>query len=230
MKGFILGVVMVFVLVAAASAGEYGPPEPLGNAGEFSLGVGTWLDRSRMNLDGDRLGDRSAQYYLQGDYTFIKDWEVYGRVGSANQRLYSHDMQERFTDGGEAFGTLGFKGVFFREGNFAVGPFIEGSMYGDHSGVSASQWDGNAGISAQYRIPVGKTSLTVYGGPFAYVHRADADFVDTAVAGSDEMSERHNVGGFLGVKVPVVQQKLFLTVEAQMRDKLSTGASLNYAF
>jgi hypothetical protein len=32
------------------------------------------------------------------------------------------------------------------------------------------------------------------------------------------------------VKVPVVQQKLFLTVEAQMRDRLSTGASLSYAF
>ena len=230
MKGVMLGILMVFVLVAAASAGEFGPPEPLGNAGQFSLGVGTWFDRSRLSLDGDSLGDRSAQYYLQGDYTFLKDWEVYGRVGSADQRLYSHDLDQRFTDGGEVFGSLGFKGVFFRQGDFAVGPFIEGSMYGNHSGVSTDQWDANAGISAQYRIPLGKTSLTVYGGPFAYMHRADADFVDAAVSGSDEMSERHNLGGFLGVKVPVVQQKLFLTVEAQMRDRLSTGASLNYAF
>ncbi len=230
MKGIILGVLMVFVFAGAAFAGEFGPPEPLGNVGQFSLGAGAWLDRSRMSLDGDRLGDRSAQYYLQGDYTFVKDWEVYGRLGSADQRLYSHDLQQRFIDGGEAFGTLGFKGVFFRQGNFALGPFIEGSMYGDHSGVSTSQWDANAGISAQYRIPVGGTSLTVYGGPFAYVHRADADFVDSAVAGSSSMSERNNVGGFLGVRVPVVQQKLFLTVEAQMRDRLSTGASVNYAF
>ena len=230
MKGIIVGVLVSFVFVAAASAGEFGAPEPLGNAGQFSLGVGTWLDRSRMSLDGDRLGDRSAQYYLQGDYTFIKDWEVYGRVGSADQRLYSHDLQERFTDGGEAFGTLGFKGVFFRQGNFAVGPFIEGSLYGDHSGVSTNQWDANAGLSAEYRIPVGQTSLTVYGGPFAYVHRADADFVDTAVAGSSTASERQNLGGFLGVRVPLVNQKLFVTVEGQMRDKISTGASLNYVF
>ena len=132
--------------------------------------------------------------------------------------------------GGQIFGTLGFKGVLLKQGNFALGPFIEGSMYGDHDGVSSNQWDANVGLSAQYKIPVGRSSLTVYGGPFAYMHRADADFADTAVAGSDEMSERHNVGGFLGVKVPVVQQKLFLTVEAQMRDKVSTGASLNYSF
>jgi len=230
MKSIISGILMVFVLVATAMAGEFGPPEPLAGVGQFSLGVGAWADRSRMSLDGDHLGDRSAQYYLQGDYTFIKDWEVYGRMGSADQTLYSHDLQERFTDGGEIFGTLGLKGVFFRQGNFALGPFIEGSLYGDHSGVSTNQWDANAGLSAEYRIPVGKTSLTVYGGPFVYMHRADADFVDTAVAGSDEMSERHNVGGFLGVKVPIIQQKLFLTVEGQMRDKLSTGASLNYAF
>jgi hypothetical protein len=229
MKGIIAVVLITLIFVATASAGEFGPPEPLGNVGQFSLGVGTWLDRSKMS-DGDRLGDRSRQYYVQGDYTFLKDWEVYGRLGSADQRLYSHDLQQRFTDGGEVFGTIGFKGVFFRQGNFALGPFIEGSMYGDHNGVTTNQWDANAGLSAQYKIPVGSCDLTVYGGPFAYLHRANADFADSTVAGSNEVSERHNFGGFLGVKVPVVKQKLFLTVEAQMRDRLSTGASISYAF
>lgn len=230
MKGIIFGILTIFVLAALATAAEFGPPEPLGGAGQFSLGLGAWVDRSGLSLDGDHLGDRSHQYYLQGDYSFLKDWEVYGRLGSADQTLFSHDLQQRFTDGGQVFGSLGFKGVFLREGNFALGPFIEGSMYGDHPGVSTNQWDANAGISAQYKIPVGKTSLTVYGGPFAYMHRADADFVDTAVAGSGSMSERYNVGGFLGMQVPIVQQKLFLSVEAQMRDRLSSGASLNYTF
>ncbi|MGD0663018.1 MAG: hypothetical protein ABSD38_33640 [Syntrophorhabdales bacterium] len=230
MKGIIVSVLITFVFVATAFAGEFGPPEPLGNVGQFTLGTGVWEDRSKMSLDGDHLGDRSSQYYLQGDYTFLKDWEVYGRLGSADQRLYSHDLQQRFTDGGDVFGTIGFKGVFFRQGNFALGTFVEGSLYGDHNGVTTNQWDANVGLSAQYKIPVGSRDLTLYGGPFAYVHRAEADFVDSAVTGSDEMSERHNLGGFLGVKVPVVQQKLFLTVEAQMRDRLSTGASLSYAF
>jgi hypothetical protein len=134
MKAIIAGVLITFLLVATAVAGEFGPPELQGNVGQFSLGVGTWLDRSKMRLSGDHLGDRSRQYYLQSDYTFHKDWEIYGRPGSADQRLYSHDLEQRFTDGGEVFGTLGFKGVFFREGNFALGPFVEGSMYGEHNG------------------------------------------------------------------------------------------------
>lgn len=88
----------------------------------------------------------------------------------------------------------------------------------------------NAGLSAQCKIPVGSRDLTLYGGPFAYVHRADADFADSAVTGSDMVSERHNLGVFLGVKVPLVKQKFFLTVKAQMRERISTGASLSYAF
>ena len=230
MKGIIAGVLTIFVLCATASAGEFGPPEPQGSAGQFSLGVGAWLDRSEMSLDGDRLTDRSAQYYLQGDYAFLEDWDVYGRIGSADQSIDSRDLGERFSGGGQGFGTLGFKGVLFRQGGFAFGPFVEGTRYQVQSDVSENQWDVNGGFSAQYKIPLWSTYFIVYGGPFAYMHRAMANFADTAVAGSDGMSERHNFGGFFGLKVPVVSQKLFLTVEAQMRDKLSTGTSLSYAF
>lgn len=230
MKGIVVCVSVVFLFVAAASAGEFGPPEPQGDVGQFSLGAGVWLDRSEMTLDGDHLRDRSAQYYLQGDYTFLKDWEVYGRVGSADQSIYSQDLEERFTAVGRGFGTLGFKGVLFRQGNFAFGPFAEGTRYEVQPRVSEDQWDVNGGVSAVYQLPVGSTYLSVYGGLFGYMHRAMANFADTAFAGSDEMRERHNFGGFLGLKVPIVKQKLFLTVEGQMRDKLSTGASLSYTF
>jgi len=44
------------------------------------------------------------------------------------------------------------------------------------------------------------------------------------------MKERHNLGGFLGVRVPVVQQKVFLTAEAQTRDRPGAGASISYTF
>ena len=221
---------MVFFFVTAASAGEFGPPEPQGEVGQFSLGAGVWLDRSEMGLDGDRLRDSSTQYYVQGDYTFFKDWEVYGRVGTANQSVYSRDLGESFTGGGRGFGTLGFKGVFFRQGSFALGPFVEGTRYQVQPSVSENQWDVNGGIAADYKIPVWDSYLMVYGGLFAYMHRAMAYFADATVTGSDEMSERHNFGGFLGFRVPVVKQKLFLSVEAQLRDKLSAGASLNYTF
>jgi len=230
LRGIVGCVLMVLFFVTAAWAGEFGPPEPQGEAGQFSLGAGVWLDRSEMRLDGDRLKDTSTQYYVQGDWALIKDWEVYGRLGTANQSIYSHDLRESFFGGGRGFGTLGFKGVLFRQGNFALGPFVEGTRYQVQPSVSEDQWDANGGIAADYKIPVWSSFLTVYGGLFAYMHRAMANFADTAVAGSDEMSERHNFGGFLGLKVPVVAQKLFISLEAQLRDRLGAGASLSYTF
>src|SRR5208337_573081 len=202
MRGAVL-VTVVMVMAGTAWAGEFGPPEPLGNVGTFSLGTGYWLDHSRMKLGDDRLGTRSNQYFLQGDYTFLKDWEVYARLGSADMIVHSHDTDQRFSDSGEAYGTLGFKGVLYRYKNFAVGPFLEGSWYGDHKNVADNQWDANLGVSAQYKIPVAGRDLTVYGGPFAYLHQADRAMAlnpaPSADPSQDDMKERRNAGGFLGV-------------------------------
>jgi hypothetical protein len=219
-------VLLTLVIGTTVWAGPFGPPEPLPDPGQFSLGAGYWSDGTGMK-DGDRLGLRSHQYYLRGDYSFLKDWEVYGRAGAADETIHDHDLGQRFTDGSQPYGTLGFKGVVYRNGNFAVGPFIEGSWYGDHSGVTNNQWDANLGISAQYKIPIARTALTVYGGPFAYMHEATSEI---SALPNDGIRERSNLGGFLGVGMPVFSQKLFLTVEAQMKDKIGTGASLSYKF
>ena len=230
MKSIIATVLAVLFIVSAVSAGQFGPPEPMADIGKFSLGLGHWLDRTKMKQDDDRLGTRSNQYYLQGNYTFLKDWEVYGRLGGANMIVHSHDTQQRFSDSAEVYGTLGFKGVLYRYKNFAVGPFIEGSWYGDHKNVVDNQWEANLGVSAQYKIPVGSCDLTVYGGPFVYWHQADSQLALNPAVSQNDMKERNNIGGFLGIKVPVVRQKIFLTAEAQMKDRLGGGVSLSYAF
>ncbi len=223
MKVLHIVIALTLVMVGTAFAGQFGPPEPLADQGKASLGVGYWLDRDKMKQDGDRLGVKSNQYSLQGSYTFLKDWEVYGRVGSADMTVYSHDTHRRFSDSGEVFGGAGVKGVVYRTGNFAVGPFVEGNLYGDHKNVVNDQWDTSLGVSAQYKV----RNVALYGGPFGYWHRADSGF---STGSQEEMKERHNLGVFLGMRVPVVQQKIFLTAEAQMRDKLGGGASINYKF
>jgi hypothetical protein len=227
----VMGVVLATMVIAGTAwAGEFGPAEPLGGVGTFSLGTGYWLDHSPMKLSDDRLGTRSDQYFLQGDYTFLKDWEVYGRIGSADMIVHSLDTQQHFSDSGEAYGTLGLKGVLYRYNNFAVGPFIEGSWYGDHKNVADNQWDANVGVSAQYKIPVAGRDLTIYGGPFAYLHQADSAMALNPLPAQDDMKERYNGGGFLGLRIPVVREKLFLTAEAQAAGRLSTGATLSYKF
>ena len=226
MKSFIGGLIVVLLIVSAASAGVFGPPEPLSDQGKVSVDMGYWLDRTGMKQDDDRLGTRSNQYYVQGNYTFLKDWEVYGRLGAADMTVHDRDTEQHFGAGPSAFGTLGFKGVLYRNGNFAFGPFVEGSLYGDHTNVATSQWDTNAGLSAQYKV----RAVTFYGGPFAYWRQADSQLALNQQAPADGISDRHHLGGFLGLRVPVVQEKVFLTAEAQMKDRPGVGATISYKF
>jgi hypothetical protein len=59
MKSLIGAVLAVMVIVSVASAGQFGPPEPMAAPGKFSLGLGHWFDQSNMNLDS--LG-KSGRY------------------------------------------------------------------------------------------------------------------------------------------------------------------------
>jgi len=226
MKRIVAAIFVTLLFVGTAFAGQFGPPEPLADPGKVSLGLGYWLDRTKMEQGGDRLGTKSNQYYLQGTYTFLKDWEVYGRLGGADMVVHSQDTNQRFSDGVNVYGSLGFKGVVYRYGDFAVGPFIEGSWYGDYKDVAKNLWDTNVGVSAQYKIH----AVTLYGGPFGYWHEADSRLALNPSVSQDDMKERHNLGGFLGVSVPVVQQKVFLAAEVQMKDRPGVGASISYKF
>jgi hypothetical protein len=228
MRNVVLAILLMTVLLAgtASAAGLFGPPEPLADPGKFSLDAGYTLDKTRMTQGDDRLGTRSNDYYLQGNYSFLKDWEVYGRAGAADMVVHSTDTQQRFGTSPNFFGSLGVKGVAYRCGNFAFGPFVEGSMYSNYSGIARNQWESDFGVSAQYKIK----DVIVYGGPFGYFRQADSQLGLNPPISQDDMKERSNIGGFLGLRFPIVQQTLFLTAEAQMRDRPGVGAALSYKF
>jgi hypothetical protein len=223
----LIGTILATALMAGtAAAAVFGPPEPLADAGKASVDAGYAFDRTRLKQDGDRLGTRSNQFYLQGDYTFIRDWGVYGRVGGSDMVVRDRDTHQRFGDGAAVFGSLGLKGLAYRGGKFGVGPFVEGSLYGDRSGMMKNQWEANVGVAGQYKIQ----NVTVYGGPFAYWRRADSELPLAPPISRTDIKERHNVGGFVGVTVPVVAQKVFLTAEGQMKDTPGAGATISYRF
>jgi hypothetical protein len=246
MKSFIGSILAVMMVVSVACAGEFGPPEPTAAPGKFSFGLGYWFDQSSMKLDSNHLlgtmTSKSNQYYMQGTYTFLKDWEVYGRFGGADEKLDT-DVRN-YSDSAEPYGTLGFKGLAYQYKSFGIGPFVQGNWYGDHTGVMKNQWDLNLGISAQYKVPVGGCNLTVYGGPFAYWHQADSLLPSHSLYGpqvasglplnafslQDDMKQKNNVGGFLGVKFPIVKEKIFFTAEGQLTNNVGAGASIAYTF
>jgi hypothetical protein len=232
----IIGAAFAVVLIAGVAwAGQFGPPEPTADRGKFSLGMGYSLDRSEVKVDHDTLTAKSNQLYLQGSYTFMKDWETYGRVGGASLKLDNDGAD--FRDRMRGFGGLGLKGVAYRYQNLAIGPFVESSLYRDHRDSIGGndvkvkdQWDLNLGVAAQYRVPVGGCDLTVYGGPFAYWNRSTIDVTGNGLSASEDAREKNNIGGFLGVKVPIVKQKMFLTAECQFKDKAGTGIYFSYIF
>jgi hypothetical protein len=215
----------------------------MADTGKFSLGVGYWFAQSEMKFYNGTLDDtpalthfpaRSNQYYGQGTFTLLKDWELYGRLGEADLKVSG--LRE-VRDSGEPNGTLGFKGVVYRHENFAIGPFMEGSCYAHHGNPFYDQWNFSLGASSQYKIPVGGRDLTVYGGPFAYWHENKAELVTNSgmtggvpISGQLKQEQWSNFGGFLGVKFPIVREKVFLMVEGQTSRNASVGASIGYLF
>jgi hypothetical protein len=254
MKNIIGSGLAVLLVVGLASIGQasapaatavppVGPPEPMADPGKFSLGFGYWFAQSEMKFYNGTLDDtpalthflaRSNQYYGQGTFTLLKDWEVYGGLGEADLRV---EGLKEVRDSGEPDGTLGFKGVIYRYESFAFGPFIEGACYGHHGTMFYDQWSVSLGASSQYKIPVGGRDLTVYGGPFMYWHENKAELVTNSgmtggvpISGQLKQEQWSNFGGFLGVKFPIVTKKVFFTVEGQMTSNASLGASISYLF
>ncbi len=91
-----VAVIAIFVLTASAQAGNFGPPEPEAQAGNVSLGVGYFYSSDSLKPSDDSFVDQpnfwqkttfvQNQAYLQANYGFFKDWEVYGRLGGADLR------------------------------------------------------------------------------------------------------------------------------------------------
>jgi hypothetical protein len=225
--------------------------------GKFSLGIGYDYDQQNFragdfNFNGtkvtlDDFSLRSNQVYLQGTYSFIRNWEIYLRLGGATARSINTDFMD---NSARFFGAAGLRGIFFTKDRFSLGGFARYTQFSDWkdtvvTGSAAGVtdiynltmkhlWNVDAGLSAQYKI----NDFIFYGGPVAYWSRTTMDANLTQVSGgavtlqgSDSLglTEKANIGGFLGVRVPLAK-KLFLTVETQYKERFGVGGVLAYAF
>ena len=249
--------IIIFLLVLWAPpvyAGNYGPSEPVGKS---SLGIGYDYDQQNFrardfNFNGTRatfddFSLRSNQVYLQGTYSFIGNWEAYLRLGGATARSVDTEFVDNST---RFFGAAGLRGIFFTKDRFSLGGFARYTRFSDWKDTVATSstagaadsynltmkhlYNVDAGLSAQYKV----NDFVFYGGPVAYWSRATMNANLTRVSGgavtlqgSDSLglTEKANVGGFLGVRIPLAK-KLFLTVETQYKERFGVGGVLAYAF
>ena len=132
---YLLSVVLVLFTIGISSAGQFGPAKPAAKEGGASIGIGYFNSESKMkSSETGNLIFKSNQVHLQGSYSFVKNWEAYGRIGVA-------DMKERvlgLKDGAKVFGSLGVRGLLYDDGLFSFGPFIQGNMYSTYSDTVTS--------------------------------------------------------------------------------------------
>jgi hypothetical protein len=195
--------------------------------------------------------------YLKLGYGFIKNWEIYTNIGGMDFQQdsdnFSFDMKSSF----KPFGSIGIKGLLWGNSNFGIGPFIQAGFSSgfkdekwsndpDPDGDNAylrnevkNLWDVNLGISAQAKIE----KIVFFGGAFVFKKRAElehkADVYDyqggtyvyhhSLGSYTVDIKERSNIGGFVGVKLPLIK-RLNFEVEGQYNGKFSAGWLLTYSF
>lgn len=256
---------VVLLLVASVDllyAGQYGPVEPTAAVGKVSLGAGYFYSEQgfksgNFNFGGaslyfDSFKLQSNQVYGQLSYGLTKECEAYIRVGAADATIRG----ESWGDTSKIYGTFGFRGVFYKQDWLSIGGFLQFNYYSTYkdslqlSGVVSGSTvivreevklknprDLSIGLAMQAK----NNCFTVYGGPFAYWTKNQAEAqLSSSVAGvgsagaSDtvNLKDKTNVGGFFGVKVPLTKQLSF-SAEGQFRDSFaqnSVGGILTYAF
>jgi len=255
MKGLVrIIAVSVLVLFATSSlvyAGQFGPPEPAAKEGKVSIGTGYFYYSAKWeDEEGDEVKLRSNEAYLQLSYSFIKGWEVYGRVGGTDikfsdvieaQPLFFLPARD-FKDGLKLFGTLGLRGLLYDSPKFGIGPFFQYSRYGSHKDdfifvpeyIEAKfkdRYDISGGLSLQAKFG----SASIYGGPVFYRARAEVEVNSTNIltgatgTRSFKIKEKGDIGGFAGLRLPLTKNLNF-EVEGQLKSKFSVGGALTYSF
>ena len=247
-----------FVAVTTAHSGQFGPPEPTAKDGHLALGVGYFYSESKWSTSSSGFTEIAAkqnQAYLQVSYGFLKGFEGYARLGGANIKLsdaFAFNSPQDFSDSFKPFGTFGVKGVFNITSCLGIGPFVQGSIFSDYSdqkigtmtvsglGLPVSMdikvkrpWEVDVGLALQAKI----SKAVLYAGPFLYWTGADIDetarvsFRGTTFTSSASAaySEKNNVGGFVGLGLPLVKG-LSINLEGQFKTRTSAGAALSYAF
>ncbi len=230
---YLLSVVLVLFTVNVSFAGQFGPAEPTAKEGKPSIGVGYFYSESKMkSSDTGNLVFKSNQRYLQGSFSFIKNWEVFGRIGGADMKEHASG----FKDGMKTFGSLGVRGLLYDDGLFGFGPVIQGNIYSNYSDTAISggvperltvenSWDGSVGLAVQIK----KDRFIFYYGPFVYMARNKLKVRTPFSNDSTTLKEKQNLGGFLGVNVLAIKS-LNICIEGQYTGRFSVGGTVNYSF
>lgn len=245
----ILTVTLIYLSFGTGYAFQFGPLEPTAKEGRGALNAGYSYNNSKWEGANDDYSTSRQMAYVQGAYTFVKNWEVYARMGMATLKVDDlfavNNMAADFKDNSKFFGGIGVKGIVYHDKIWGFGPFMQANYYSDYKDTKSvitttgpgtwdakwkRQWDFNIGFGFQAKTA---NAFVVYGAPFLYWAQADVDSClntpGAVLSRSYSFKEKNVVGGMLGFRALFTKNFSF-DVEGQFKSRFSIGASFNYAF
>ncbi|MBP7341740.1 MAG: hypothetical protein KA957_05440 [Syntrophaceae bacterium] len=234
----------------------FGPPQTISRTdGGLNTAIGYRYVEDTLVSHADYVL-RQNQIYSQAAYGRAGLWEIYGRLGVTDFKIFdafrsasalTSTSKIHFDENWKFFGTLGAKAfypvtAFFGAGVFAQASYNFSNFTDDVTGVAGTTpymvdlklrhvWDVNFGAALQATVPGG---LRLYAGPYAYYRRADGD-LSAAVFGLQgamrdvSFKNKSAAGAFFGADIPLFKG-FRLNIEGQYTDRFSCGSAVTYTY
>ncbi|MCX5848756.1 MAG: hypothetical protein NTW65_04845 [Deltaproteobacteria bacterium] len=254
---FALTALFIFTINSTAmAAGLFGAPQTVSKeGGGLNTAIGYWYHEDTYK-NGKEHAVRQNEIYSQVAYGAKNIWEIYGRIGLSDLKIYdiftstnpsTTTNKNNFEENWKFFGTLGAKVFYPVNKIFGVGAFIQGTYYFSEfsdavAGISGGTpfttelkmenlWDANFGVGFQATLPQG---IKLYAGPYIYYSSARM-FLASDIPGLEyanghvSVESKSTVGGFAGVDIPLAKG-FRLNIEGQFSDRFSAGAAVSYTY
>jgi hypothetical protein len=252
----LLALLILSINPVAAAGGLFGPPQPISReAGGLNTAIGYVYHEDVYKNNADHIM-RQNQIYSQVAYGILDKWEIYGRVGISDLKIFdafsstnvlTTTSKNDFEENWKFFGTLGAKGFYRINKIFGIGAFISGtynfSNFTDEiTGINNSipyradlkiknLWDVNSGIGLQANIPSG---IKLYVGPYIYYSEANVSLsanIPGLEFGTESaiLKNKSVAGSFIGADIPLARG-FRLNVEGQYAQRFSLGAAVTYIY
>jgi hypothetical protein len=258
-KLILLSLSALWLLAAHSTAfagGMFGPPQTVSRLeGGLNTAIGCRYAEDIFKTSADHV-IRQNQFYSQASYGALGIWEVYGRIGVTDLKIFdafsSGDIltttsKTHFAENWKFFGTLGAKAFYPINSIFGVGAFLQGSynfsnFTDDVGGFYGSTpylvdlkvknfWDVNFGAALQAAVPFG---MKIYAGPYVYYSQADA-FLTCPIPGIQSSAQKvlwknkNLTGAYFGADIPL-WKGFRLNIEGQYTGYFSCGSAITYTY
>ncbi|MDI1302571.1 MAG: OmpA family protein [bacterium] len=234
---------MLGIAAASASAGEIGAPELTAAATDLTIGISYYYDQSAWTT-GSPLGDRVTSDVVRDGYLaklafgLHENLEAVAKFGGESIQNDPGASEYSVSANNDSFYSLALKGIVYRNGPLAAGPFVQYSKFSDYT-ISGNVSDGlvlhpvtatikklstlETGLAAQYRI----NKFDVFGG--AYFYRADVDASGSfdAIPFKNKPEEDANFGAYIGANY-LLTPKWMATAEVHMASDAGAAIGINY--